>query len=79
MAAENEKLNTDLAVDAEHARQARDGDLASGIVRVKAIAPVVLGDNKAHEPGATFQAPEAAVEQAIARGLVEKVEAKAKP
>lgn len=69
----DERFNTELAVDAEQTRQARDGDVASGILRVKALAPVVLGDNQAHKPGSTFQASEASVEQAIARGLVEKV------
>lgn len=62
---------------AAKAREAREtGD--SGKVRVKVgQAPVVLGD-QFREPGSTFTADERSVEQALARGLVEKVERKGK-
>lgn len=57
---------------AEQARRERDGDPVSGTLRVKALATVAVGD-KVHEEGSTFTAPVAAVEQALARGLVEQV------
>ena len=64
---------------AEEARQERDDDPTSGTVRVRVArdTAVALGD-KLHEPGTTFTAPVAAVENAIARGLVEKVDTKQK-
>lgn len=62
--------------DAERARQQRDGDPTGGSVKVKAMAPVVIGDGKVYEEGQTFTAPLASVEQALARGLVERVERK---
>lgn len=65
--------------DAERARQQRDvapqvhdPDL-SPVVLVEAVEPVAIGDEY-HEPGERFQARLPSVEQAIARGLVERVE-----
>lgn len=70
--AENEKLNTELALEANEARQQRDGEQPDAKVKVKVVSPVsIAGD--LHAAGATFTAPESAVEQALARGLVEKV------
>ncbi len=40
--------------------------------------PVSGPDGKTHEAGSTFTASEASLEQALARGLVEKVETKGK-
>ena len=76
-------FNTELAVEAEQARQARDGAVGvgevGGVVKVEVVSehPMSLA-GQAHEPGATFQASEEAVRDALARGLVEKVEPKAK-
>ncbi len=65
------KLNTELAEKAEAARQERDGESDAGTVRVKALSPVSVA-GKAHDSGASFSAPMAAVRDALARGLVEK-------
>ena len=79
----SETFNTELAVEAEQARQARDGALGVGevgeVVKVEVVSehPISVADAM-YEPGATFQASEHAVRDALARGLVEKVEPKAK-
>jgi len=70
--------NTTLARKAEEARQVRDGDPPSGAVKVKVTGGAVAVGGEVHESGATFTAPEEAVRDALARGLVEKAKAKAK-
>lgn len=67
----NETFNTDLAVEAEQARQEVDGDTPAGSVKVKALSPVSIA-GKTHDTGATFTAPEDSVRDALARGLVEQ-------
>lgn len=75
---EQEKFNTPLAQEAEAARRVRDGDPGSGIAQVKVgDQPVTLG-GKLHDSGSTFSAPEDSVRDALARGLVERVERKGK-
>ena len=71
----SEHPNPNTAEKAEQARRQRDGDPPSGTVRVRVArdTAVALGD-EVHEAGSSFTAPVAAVENAIARGLVEKVE-----
>lgn len=74
---DNPKFNTNLAVEAEYARQERDGEPEAQTVRVKAVEAVSIA-GKAHDAGATFTAPVEAVRDAIARGLVEPSQAPAK-
>lgn len=64
------KLNTELAVQAEAARQERDGEQGGDDVKVKVVSPVSIAGT-IHDAGATFTAPEPAVREALARGLVE--------
>ncbi len=70
-----EHPNPNTPEKAEQARHERDGDPATGTVKVKVISehPVSVG-GKAHEPGATFTGPVDAVRDAVARGLLEQVE-----
>lgn len=76
MSVEPEKLNTPLAHEAEMVRLARDGDQTIGAVNVR----VEVGEHaisvagQTHEPGATFSAPQEAVRDALARGLVNRVQ-----
>ncbi len=70
-----EHPNPNTPEKAEQARQERYGDPEdTGTVRVRALATVSGADGKTHEAGSTFTAQEASVEQALARGLVERVE-----
>lgn len=62
----------------EKARQERDAESLPGMVRVKVgDTPVIVGGT-VHDAGAMFDAPVASVHNALGRGLVEKVETKAK-
>ncbi len=67
---DTELFNTPLAVSAEDARQARDGDPQAGTVKVTVGDAPVSVAGEVHKPGATFTAPEDAVRDAVARGLV---------
>ncbi len=72
-----EHPNPNTPEKAEAARQARPRvPEDQGTVRVRAVATVSGPDGKAREPGNTFTASGASAEQAVARGLVERVEDK---
>ncbi len=78
---DHKAFNTDLAREAEQARVERDveGNTSGVPVKVKVVADHALSvAGKAYEPGATFTADKSALEQALARGLVEQVETKGK-
>ncbi len=72
-------LNPNTPEKAEAARQERYGDPGEpNGVKVRALVPVSGPEGKTHEAGSTFTASEASLEQALARGLVEKLETKGK-
>ncbi len=76
---EHEKFNTAHAQQAEQARRQRDERLPIGAAQVKVVSDhAITVAGKTHKSGATFVAPEETVRDALARGLVEKVEQRAK-
>lgn len=77
MRVEPEKLNTPLAREAELVRLARDGDQTTENVtvtlKVKGEHAISVA-GQTHGLGATFSAPQEAVRDALARGLVNRVQ-----